>query len=49
MLRRAAGEFVVSKRKLRQAEAVQMVRANREVGTQSLGFASRPFVLLGCR
>ena len=47
VLRRATGEFVVSKQKLRQAEAVQLVRANREAGTQSLGFASRPFVLCG--
>lgn len=44
---RAAGEFVVSKQKLRQAEAVEMVQANRETGKQSLGFAARPFVLCG--
>lgn len=47
VLRRTAGEFVLSKQKLRQAQAVLTVRANREAGTQTLGFASRPFVLCG--
>lgn len=47
VLRPPVGEFVVSKQKLRQAESVQMVRANREAGTQRLGFASRQFVLCG--
>lgn len=45
--RHLPGELVVSKRKLRQAEAVQLVRLNREEATQNLGFASRPFVLCG--
>jgi hypothetical protein len=36
--RRLAGELVISKRKLRHAEAVQLVRMNRERATQSLGF-----------
>jgi len=40
-------ELRISKRKLRQAEAVQLVRVNRESATQNLGFASRPFVLCG--
>ena len=40
-------EFVVSKQKLHQAEAVQLVRVNRETGNWNLGFASRPFVLCG--
>ena len=40
-------ELVVSKRKLRQAEAIQLVRANRESEGQNLGFSSRPFVLCG--
>ena len=44
---RLPGELVVSKRKLRQAETVQLVRLHREDGTQNLGFASRPFVLCG--
>jgi hypothetical protein len=43
--RRLPGELVISKRKLRQAEAVQLVRLNREGATENLGFASRPFVL----
>ncbi len=37
----------ISKRKLRQAESVQLVRVNRESATPNLGFASRPFVLCG--
>ncbi|MFL6448514.1 MAG: replication protein RepA [Bryobacteraceae bacterium] len=41
------GELLISKQKLRQAEAVQMVRVNRENRSQNLGFASRPFVLCG--
>jgi len=40
-------ELRISKRKLRQAEAVQLVRVNREDATPNLGFASRPFVLCG--
>jgi hypothetical protein len=39
--------LVISKRKLHQSEAVELVRLNRENATQSLGFASRPFVLCG--
>jgi hypothetical protein len=44
---RLPGELVISKRKLRQADVVQLVRLNREGATQNLGFASRPFVLCG--
>jgi Replication initiator protein A len=40
-------ELLISKRKLRQAEAVQLVRLKRESATQNVGFASRPFVLCG--
>jgi hypothetical protein len=40
-------ELRISKRKLRQAEAIQLVRLNREGATPNLGFASRPFVLCG--
>ena len=40
-------DLLVSKRKLRQAEAVQLVRPNRESATPNLGFASRLFVLCG--
>lgn len=47
LLRDRHPEFIVSKQKLRQADAVQMVRAKRETATQNLGFASRPFVLCG--
>jgi len=37
----------VSKRRMRQAEAIEMVRCRRASSQQSLGFASRPFVLCG--
>jgi len=47
LLRRSHPELVVSKRKHRQAEAVQLVRLNREGASPNLGFASRPFVLCG--
>ena len=47
LLRTEHPELIVSKQKLRQADAVQLVRANREASTQNLGFASRPFVLCG--
>lgn len=42
-----SGELLISKQKLRQAEAVQLVRVSRENRSQNLGFASRPFVLCG--
>jgi hypothetical protein len=41
------GDLVVSKRRLRQAHVVEMVRLKRESFNQNLGFASRPFVLCG--
>jgi hypothetical protein len=44
---RLPSELLISKRKLRQAGAVQLVRLKRETATQNLGFASRPFVLCG--
>lgn len=47
ILERSHPEFIVSKRKLRQAETVELVRANRESERQNLGFSSRPFVLCG--
>ena len=40
-------KLVISKRKLRQADAIQMVRQKRESEAQNLGFSSRPFVLCG--
>lgn len=46
-LERSHPELVVSKQKLRQAEAIQLVRFKRESVNQNLGFASRPFVLCG--
>ena len=47
LLRRQYPNLVVSKRRLRQVEAIQMVRDNREADRQNLGFCARPFVL--CR
>ncbi|MBC7924483.1 MAG: replication initiator protein A [Bryobacteraceae bacterium] len=47
LLQEFAPELKISKQKLRQAEAVSMVRSRREAGEQNLGFASRPFVLCG--
>jgi hypothetical protein len=45
LVKRRHPELLVSKRKHRQAEAVQLVRLNREGANPNLGFASRPFVL----
>ncbi len=45
--RNLPGDFLISKRKLRQAEAIQLVRITRGNRAQNLGFASRPFVLCG--
>jgi len=39
--------LIVSKQKLQQADAVDMVRIKRESARQNVGFASRPFVLCG--
>jgi hypothetical protein len=47
VLRSEHPELLVSKRKLRQTETIQMVREKRETETQNLGFSSRPFVLCG--
>jgi hypothetical protein len=47
LLRFQHPQLVVSKRKLRQADAIQMVRQKRESEAQNLGFSSRPFVLCG--
>jgi len=37
IIREKHGDLLVSKQKLRQAEAVRLVRVNRESGTQILG------------
>lgn len=41
------GPLRVSRQKLRQAEAIELVRMKREQRTQTLAFSSRPFVLCG--
>ena len=40
-------EFTVTKRRLKQVEAIEMVRQAREEGNQSIGYSSRPFILCG--
>ncbi|MCX6606221.1 MAG: replication protein RepA [Acidobacteria bacterium] len=47
VLARDFGEFVVSKQKLKKAEAICLVREKRESATQTVGFTARPFVLCG--
>ena len=47
ILRSTHPDLVVSKQKLRRAEVIQLVREKRETANQTLGFASRPFVLCG--
>lgn len=47
ILRSTHPDLVVSKQKLRRAEVIELVRAKRETANQTLGFASRPFVLCG--
>jgi replication initiator protein len=47
MLRETFADLFISKRKVRQAEAIELVRSKREGSCQNLGFASRPFVLCG--
>ena len=47
ILHRLPGDLVVSKQKLRRAEAIACVRLKRQEANQNLGFASRPFVLCG--
>lgn len=43
----AFGEFRLSKRQVRHAEAIELVRERRDKAQQLLGFAARPFVLCG--
>jgi hypothetical protein len=40
-------ELIPSVRRLRQAEVIELVRRRRDSADQTLGFASRPFVLCG--
>ncbi len=47
VLQRTHDDLLISKRRLHQAEVIEMVRLNRQSGRQNLGFSSRPFVLCG--
>jgi hypothetical protein len=47
ILRESHGNLRVSRYRLKQAEGIALVRANREEGQQPLAFASRPFILCG--
>jgi hypothetical protein len=47
ILRNFRSDLVVSKQRLRRADAIACVRLKRQEANQNLGFASRPFVLCG--
>lgn len=47
VLKRTRPELVISKQRVRQVEGIELVRMNRDQGTQTLCFSSRPFVLCG--
>lgn len=47
ILRETFGDFQISERQLRKAEAIELVRFKREQRSQTLCFNSRPFVLCG--
>ena len=47
ILRSFHPDLAISKQKLRRAQVIQLVREKRETANQTLGFASRPFVLCG--
>lgn len=47
VIRQSHGDLLVSRYRLKQAEGIALVRANREAGRQSLAFAARPFILCG--
>jgi len=47
VLRRTHGDLIVSKQKLEKVRGIEVVRMNREQGSQTLCFSSRPFVLCG--
>lgn len=47
VLKRSEPELVISRKKFRQLESIELVRSNREQGAQNLCFNSRPFVLCG--
>jgi hypothetical protein len=47
ILKRHLPDLVVSKQKLRRADAIACVRLKRQEANQNLGFTSRPFVLCG--
>jgi hypothetical protein len=47
IVRRTQPELMISEQKLRQAERITLIREKRDSRTQSICFASRPFVLCG--
>ncbi len=47
ILKRTEPEFVVSKKRIRKIEGIELVRIRRDQGNQNLCFSSRPFVLCG--
>jgi hypothetical protein len=47
ILKRSHPELIVARRNLRRADVIELVRGLRDTAHQTLGFASRPFVLCG--
>src|SRR5580658_5949956 len=47
ILRKLSADLLVSKQRLRRAEAVTCVRLKRQDANQNLGFSARPFVMCG--
>jgi hypothetical protein len=47
ILQETFGDLRISKRQLRKAEGIELIRQRRDNAQQRLGFASRPFVLCG--
>jgi hypothetical protein len=47
ILQETFGDLRISKRQLRKAEGIELIRQRRDTAQQRLGFASRPFVLCG--
>ncbi len=47
ILKQTYSGLIVSKQALRKIAALELVRSKRETANQTLGFASRPFVLCG--
>jgi hypothetical protein len=47
LLRQPHPDLLISRRRHRQVAGIELLRQQREQGTQTLCFSSRPFVLCG--